>query len=327
MTIALLAYEEAVLSSISGVMDMLGVANRCLADMGQEPFFNLEIISEQTTGNLPLTVPAEIICSLDVHQDSKADLILVPAFNAPPDLILERHDRLTNWLKKQYQSGVEIGSLCFGVYFLAEAGLLNGKDATAHWFAIPDLKLRYPQIKFLPDVLMTDKEGIYTSGGALLSWNLVLYLIEKFHSRELAVMVSKMFNIDLDKGRQSHFSIFQGQRSHGDERILIAQHFIEAHYSQPIPIEQVAAQAHMSKRNFIRKFKEATGNTPIEYIQRVKMEAAKKTLENTDSDMNQVMAEAGYNDLKSFRKVFRQVTGLNPQDYRRKFCRVGTARI
>lgn len=323
--IAILAYEDAVLSSISGALDMLNVANGYLISLGKEPFFNVQLVSDGKS-DVQLSGPAQLHCTQSLAE-ADADIILVPAFNGNADAVLEKNSRNIAWLKEQHEKGKEIASLCFGAYFLAEAGLLSGQSCTSHWLAIPDMRIRYADIDLLPDVLMTDKDGIYTSGGALLSWNLVLYLIEKFVSREVAIGVSKMFNIDLDKGRQSHFTVFNGQRSHDDEGILTAQTFIESNYSGTISVDQIAAQAHMSKRNFIRRFKAATGNTPIEYIQRVKIEAAKKALEKSGGDVNSVMYDAGYNDVKTFRKVFRQVTGMTPQDYRRKFSRVGAAMV
>jgi transcriptional regulator GlxA family with amidase domain len=324
--IAILAYEDAVLSSMSGAVDMLSVANGYLQSLGREPYFNIEIISDNSE-TVRLNGPAQIHCTKTLEDATDADIIVVPAFNSNPDGVLEKNARTIAWLREQYDNGKEIASLCFGAYFLAEAGLLAGKSCTSHWLAIPDLTVRYTDIEFLPDILMTDKDRIYTSGGALLSWNLVLYLIEKFVNREVAIGVSKMFNIDLDKGRQSHFTVFHGQRSHTDEGILAAQAYIESRYSEPISVDQIASQAHMSKRNFIRRFKVATGNTPIEYIQRVKIEAAKKALEGSGGDVNSVMYDAGYNDVKTFRKVFRQVTGMTPQDYRRKFSRVGATMV
>jgi transcriptional regulator GlxA family with amidase domain len=326
-TIAILAYEDAVLSSISGAIDMLNVANGYLMSMGKEPFFNIELVSDGAPKGVQLAVPAQIQCRLSLEEAVDADIILVPAFNGNAEMVLQKNARLVQWVKEQYERGKEIGSLCFGAYFLAEAGLLSGKAATSHWLAIPDMRLRYEDIELLPDALLTDKDGIYTSGGALLSWNLVLYLVEKFVNREVAIGVSKMFNIDLDKGKQAHFTVFHGQRSHSDEAILSSQNFIEASYGEPISVEQIAVKAHMSKRNFIRRFKAATGNTPIEYIQRVKIEAAKKALEKSGGDVNSVMYDAGYNDVKTFRKVFRQVTGMTPQDYRRKFSRVGATMV
>lgn len=324
-TIAILAYEDAVLSSISGALDMLNVANGYLMSTGKEPFFNVRLVSDGKA-DVQLSGPALLHCAQSL-EEADADIILVPAFNGNADAVLGKNSRSIAWLKAQHEAGKEIASLCYGAYFLAEAGLLSGKACTSHWLAIPDMRIRYADIELLPDILMTDKDGIYTSGGALLSWNLVLYMIEKFVSREVAIGVSKMFNIDLDKGAQSHFTVFHGQRSHEDEGILAAQNYIESRYSEPISVDQIAAQAHMSKRNFIRRFKAATGNTPIEYIQRVKIEAAKKSLEKSGGDVNSVMFDAGYNDVKTFRKVFRQVTGMTPQDYRRKFSRVGATMV
>jgi len=320
--IGLLVYEDVVLSSVSGVVDLLMVANGVLQQQGLEPVFDVQLISAQS-GGLALQSPAVLQCNRSLADDVDADVILIPAFNSDPEGVLRRNGAAVEWLKVQYEAGRQLASLCFGAYFLAEAGLLRGKACCSHWLAIPDLQLRYPEVSFLPDTLMTENAGIYTSGGALLSWNLVLYLIEKFGGRDLAIAVSKMFNIDLDRGRQSHFTVFSGQRRHGDAPILKAQDFIEQGYQGSLSVDQVAGQAFMSKRNFIRRFKLATGNTPQEYIQRVKIEAAKKQLENSDSDLTSVMLDAGYNDVKAFRKVFRQVTGMTPQDYRRKFSRVG----
>ena len=324
--IAIVAYEEAVLSSLSGAIDMLTVANGYLQQLGKEPAFRINFVSDGPA-DIRLAVPAQMHCAQSLEQAADADIIIVPAFNGNPDTVLDKHRRLIDWIRGQHAQGKEIASLCYGAYFLAEAGLLSGKTCTSHWLALPDMRVRYPDIDFLPDILMTDSDGIYTSGGALLSWNLVLYLVEKFCSREVAIGVSKMFNIDLDRGRQSHFTVFHGQRSHNDEPIIAAQNFIEARYGDTISVDQIAAQAHMSKRNFIRRFKTATGNTPIEYIQRVKIEAAKKALEKSGTDVNSVMYDAGYNDVKTFRKVFRQVTGMTPQDYRRKFSRVGATMV
>lgn len=324
--IGLLVYEEAVLSSVSGAVDMLLVANGVLLQQGLDPAFEVQLISA-VAGIVSLQAPASFQCTRSLSDDVDADIILVPAFNTDPEQVLTRNGAAVEWLKAQHEAGREVASLCFGAYFLAEAGLLRGKSCCSHWMAIPDLQLRYPDVRFLPDTLMTEHDGVYTSGGALLSWNLVLYIIEKFGGRDLAIAVSKMFNIDLDRGRQSHFTVFNGQRRHGDASILQAQDFIEARYMGSLSVEQIAGQAFMSKRNFIRRFKLATGNTPLEYIQRVKMEAAKKQLENSDADLTSVMLDAGYNDMKAFRKVFRQVTGMTPQDYRRKFSRVGGAMV
>lgn len=319
-TVSLLIYEDAILSSLSGVMDMLLGVNRYMAEMGREPAFNLELVSEKMK-NIQLHSPAQFICYKTIEEVKHTDLILAPAFEGDPTVVLRKNKAMINWLSTMHACGTEVASLCFGSYFLAEAGLLQGKSCTSHWMALEDMRRRYPDITILPDSVMTDQEGIYTSGGAFISLNLVLYLIEKFCGREASIWTSKMFSIDMDRVNQAHFAVFQGQRRHEDEDILKAQAFIEQHYDQQISVEQIAEQANMSKRNFIRRFKVATQNTPLEYLQRVKIESAKKELEKNTQNISTLMYNAGYNDLKTFRQVFKRITGLTPQDYRRKYCR------
>lgn len=322
--ISLLVYEDAVLSSVSGAVDLLTATNGYLQQMGRPPAFELELVSDKIK-NIQLNVPAQFICAKTLTEVTDTDLIIVPAFSINPDEALMKNAGIIDWLKTMRARGTEIASLCFGSYFLAEAGLLAGKSCTSHWLALDDMQRRYTDVKVLTDSVMTDREGIYTSGGALLSWNLILYLVEKFCGRDISIGVSRMFNIDLDRFSQSHFVVFQGQRQHEDEAILKAQTFIEQNFHLPISVEQVAQQTNMSTRNFIRRFKNATQNTPLEYLQRVKIESAKKALEKNTDNVGELMYDAGYNDVKTFRKVFKQITGLTPQAYRRKYSRDGAA--
>jgi transcriptional regulator GlxA family with amidase domain len=321
-TISLLVYEDAVLSSISGAIDLLMATNGYVQRLGRPAAFRLELVSESVK-NIQLNVPAQLICTKTFADMTDTDLILVPAFYVTPDQALSKNAGAINWLKTERANGTEIGSLCMGSYFLAEAGILSGKACTSHWSVIDDMQRRYADVDVLTDVVITDRDGIYTSGGALLSWNLILYLIEKFCGREVSIGVSRLFNIDLDRTSQLYFAVFQGQRQHDDQPILNAQTFIEAHYHEPILVEQIAEQANMSKRNFIRRFKQATHNTPLEYLQRVRVESAKKALETNTDDITSLMYNAGYNDPKTFRSVFRQITGLTPQDYRKKYSQAG----
>lgn len=319
-TVSLLIYEDAILSSVSSVMDMLLEVNRYMTEMGREPAFKLELVSEKVK-NIQLHVPAQFICYKTIDEVKQTDLILAPAFQGDPTAVLRKNKPIIEWLHFMHACGTEVASLCLGSYFLAEAGLLKGKSCTSHWMALEDMRSRYPDINVLPDRVMTDQDGIYTSGGAFISLNLVLYLIEKFCGREVSIWTSKMFSIDMDRVNQAHFAVFQGQRRHEDEDILKAQAFIEQHYDQQISVEQIAEQANMSKRNFIRRFKVATQNTPLEYLQRVKIESAKKELEKNTQNISTLMYNAGYNDLKTFRQVFKRITGLTPQEYRKKYCR------
>ena len=171
-------------------------------------------------------------------------------------------------------------------------------------------------------MVITDQGGIYTSGGAFSSIKLVLYLIEKFCGRAAALWISKRFSVDIDQISQAHFAVFTGQHQHKDSEILKSQLYIEQHYSTDIGIEEVSAQCNTGKRNFVRRFKAATNNTPIEYLQRVRVEAAKKALEDKDWPLDEVMGAAGYKDMKTFRMIFKRITGLSPRDYRKKYSRV-----
>lgn len=318
--IALLVYEDAVLSALSGAVDIFIGTNRLVEGLGEPAPFELELVSEKA-GDIQLFAPARFICHKTLSEVGSTDLVIVPAFNGDAGSVLEKNRGLVDWVSAMKAQGAEVASLCFGSYFLAEAGLLSGRSCTSHWLAIPDMQQRYQDINLMPDMVITDQEGVYTSGGAFSSLNLILYLVEKFCGREIGVQVSKIFSIDIDRVNQSHFSVFQGQHRHEDGEILEAQKYIEKNYHTQVSVEDIAERSNMSKRNFIRRFKNATQNTPLEYLQRVKIEAAKKALERSAESINSVIYDVGYNDLKTFRKIFKRVTGLTPQDYRRKYSR------
>lgn len=169
------------------------------------------------------------------------------------------------------------------------------------------------------DQIITDENGIYTSGGAFSSANLILYLIEKYAGREMAVHCAKIFQVDIDRKSQSPFIIFEGQKDHKDERVKEAQEFIEKNYREKITVTQLTDKLAVSRRTLERRFKKATSNTLVEYIQRVKVEAVKKYLESGRKNVNELMYEVGYSDTKAFRNVFRRYTGLSPVEYRNKY--------
>lgn len=318
--ISLLVYEDAVLSALSGPLDILVGTNRFLDGSGQPSAFEVELVSEKLK-NIQLRLPAQFICQKTLAEATATDLIIAPAFNGEPEAVLAKNRALVDWIGAMHRSGAEVASLCYGSYFLAEAGLLAGKSCTSHWQTVDDMQQRYPEAKVLPDAVITDQEGVYTSGGAFSSLNLLLYLVEKFCGREVSIQISKLFSVDMDRVSQAHFAVFQGQRDHEDEEILKAQTYIEQHYDAQISIEDVAAQIPMSRRNFVRRFKKATHNTPLEYLQRVKVEAAKKGLETSTQNISTLMYDVGYNDAKTFREVFKRFTGLTPQAYRKKYSR------
>ena len=177
----------------------------------------------------------------------------------------------------------------------------------------------FPNINLQTDKLITVEQGIYTNGGAYSFLNLILFLVEKYFDRQTAIYCSKVFQIDIDRTSQSPFFIFQAQKNHGDELVCQAQTYIEENLSEKISFEELASKLAISRRNFDRRFIKATGNTPVEYLQRVKVEVAKKTLEKGRKSIFEVMNEVGYSDDKAFREVFKKITGLSPLDYRAKY--------
>ncbi len=319
--IALVIHEDATLSTITGAMDMFIHTNGLYRQTGKSQPFKLIIAGEKPNNNL-FQINPQFVSYCQLSDLIKPDLIIVPAFYGDRDVMLKKHRDLVDWISTKYKNGSEIASLCSGIYFLAEAGLLPGRSCTAHWNDMEDIIRRYPDVNFLSDMVITDQEGIYTSGGAFSSLNLILYIIDKFCGRQVGIWASKMFSLDMDRISQSHFAVFKGQKQHKDTDILKAQAYIEENHHLALNMDDVACRSNMSKRNFIRRFKKATQNTPFEYLQRVKIEAAKRALENGSQNINLLMYDAGYNDIKTFREVFKKITGLTPQDYRRKYSRV-----
>ena len=319
-TISLLLHEDVYASAIGGVIDLLTGTNEYLRESGRPEAFRLELVAERAN-NIQLDVPAQFICYTTIDKVVPSQLVIIPGFKGDIDPILRKYGDVVRWIAQMHRGGAEIASMCVGSFFLAEAGLLDGKAATSHWAAAGEMQRRYPRVRVQSDRIITDQEGVYTSGGAFSALKLILYLIEKFCGRETALVVSKRYSIEIDYGGQAHFAVFSGQRQHGDEEILRSQSFIEEHYASDLSMEQVSALCHTGKRNFIRRFKAATHNTPIEYLQRVRVEAAKKVLENEDCSLDEVMDRAGYEDIKTFRMVFKRLTGLSPRDYRKRYSR------
>ncbi len=254
-----------------------------------------------------------------IEDVKKTDLIIIPAIHNEQKEGIERNRRFIPWITDHYNNGAELASFCIGAYLLAATGLLKGKKCATHWAHANNFRQMYPDVDLVDDRIMTAEDGIYTSGGAYSYLNLLLYLIEKNAGREAAIMASKMFMIDIDKESQSPFIIFEGQKDHGDKQVMEAQKIIEGSYSDKMTVDDIADEVALSRRSLERRFKKATTNTVVEYIQRVKVEAAKKQLESGQTSVSEVMYDVGYADAKAFRNVFRKMTGITPFEYRKKF--------
>lgn len=248
------------------------------------------------------------------------DLILIPAFTSGSMAdCLNSNISIIPWLNQQYLNNAKIASFCTGAFLLAASGLLNGKMATTHVMATSDFKKIFPEVLLQENNVITDDQGIYTSGGATSSFHLMLYLIESFCGREIAIKISKFFAIDMDRNIQSYFSSFKPGKIHDDKIILMVQEKMEAEYNKISTVDELINDLPVSRRNFLRRFKNATGVTPIDYLQKIRIEAAKKILETSNNSITEAMMDVGYSDVKAFRQLFRRITGLTPRSYQEKF--------
>jgi transcriptional regulator GlxA family with amidase domain len=223
------------------------------------------------------------------------------------------------WIGGQYRNGAEVASMCTGAFMLASAGLLAGRNCATHWSAADMFRSKFPDVNLQADTLITDENGIYTNGGAYSFLNLVIYLVEKYFDRQTAIYCSKIFQVEMDRQSQSEFVIFKGQKGHGDDMVKNAQTYLETNLREKISVDELCSMFAVSRRNFDRRFIKATGNTPLEYSQRVRIEIAKKAFETTRKTINEVMYEVGYSDDKAFREVFKKFTSMSPIGYKRKY--------
>lgn len=256
---------------------------------------------------------------VNINEIRKTDVIVIPSLNHHYETTVKRNKAMIDWINIQYNKGAEVASICTGAFLLAASGILDGKSCSTHWSAAGDLRMKFPAIDLKMDKLITDENGIYTNGGAFSFLNLVIYLIEKFYDRETAIYCAKVFQIEMDRKSQLSFVIFKGQKQHRDDLVKVAQEYIERHPHEKISIEELSSKLSVGRRNFDRRFIKATGDTPLEYSQRVKIESAKRALENSLKTVHEVMYEVGYSDTKAFREVFRKITGLSPMEYRNKY--------
>ncbi|HPI11193.1 MAG TPA: helix-turn-helix domain-containing protein [Catalimonadaceae bacterium] len=308
------------LSSIVGAYKILSRANSLWQERGKDPVFQIQLAGLQTEVDF-----YDGLFSVKPHTHvsaiSRTDLILIPSLNHNFELAIRENTEMIDWIRSQYRLGAELASICTGAFFLAETGILNGKSCSTHWSAADVFRSRFTEVRLQPDRLITDENGIYTNGGAYSFLQLMLYLVEKYFDRETAILCSKIFQIDMDRQSQSSFIIFSGQKKHNDELVKKVQDYLESNVQEKWSVEELSSRFALGRRTFDRRFSKATGNSLIEYAQRVKIEAAKKALESTRKTVQEIMYDVGYSDLKAFREVFRKVTGVSPVEYKMKWGR------
>ncbi len=306
------------LSSIVGAYKIFTRANEYWKESGRKEVFNIQLagISKEVEfyEGLFTVKPHTNILAI-----KNTNLIIIPSLNHNYEKSVEGNKQLIDWIAKQYKAGTEVASICTGAFILASTGLLDGRSCSTHWAVADNFRAMFPKVNLQTDLLITDENGIYTNGGAYSFLNLMLYLVEKYYDRQTAIFCSKVFQIEMDRNSQSAFTIFSGQKRHGDEMVINAQQYIESKTQEKISVEHLSSSFSVGRRTFDRRFIKATGNTPLEYAQRVKIESAKKSLEMSRKTINEVMYEVGYSDVKAFREVFRRITGMSPLEYRGRY--------
>ena len=306
------------IACIVGSYEIFTSANSYWKKSGKKELFTIELagVSKKSEfDNGLLTVKPHT----NISAVSKSNLIIIPSLTPNYQKALRGNKLLVDWIEQQYKQGAEIASMCTGTFMLASAGLLDGKNCSTHWSSADTFRALFPKVNLLADQLITDENGIYTNGGAYSFLNLIIYLVEKYYDRQTAIYCSKIFQVEIDRNSQSAFAIFTGQKLHGDEMVEKAQAYIESKVDEKISVENLSSRFAVGRRNFDRRFIKATGNTPVEYSQRVKIEVAKKALETSRKTINEVMYEVGYADVKAFREVFKKITGVSPLEYRGKY--------
>ncbi len=317
-SVSILVPETAVVEAVADPYYIFKAVNEFLQASGREPLFEVQFVGLSRDVKLAG-------CAFTVHVDKllknvgSTDLVLIPALSGDLTTAIQANWEFIPWIVKQYEKGTEVASLCLGAFLLASTGLLEGKKCSTHWNFTNEFRTMFPGVELVDGGIITEEQGLYSSGGAASYWNLLLYLIEKYTDRDTAILASKYFAIDIDRDSQSAFTMFNGQKAHEDDEILNAQEFIEENYTERITVDDLAKQFAIGRRSFERRFKKATNNSTIEYIQRVKIEAAKRSFESSRKNITEVMYDVGYTDTKAFRTVFKKITGLTPVEYRNKY--------
>jgi transcriptional regulator GlxA family with amidase domain len=301
-------------------MEILNTAGRlhATATGALEPFFRVQLLS--LGANPVITANGfPVQCHASMASVERTGLVIIPAFDGDVETQLAANAACVPWVRTMHERGADVASICTGAFVLAEAGLLEGKTATTHWIAQDAFRRRYPGIRLARDQIVVDHGRVCTSGGATSFLTLTAYLVEKYCGSETAHTVAKLFLIDINKGPQTAYAIFSSQKNHGDEAVRQAQELMETAETGGLSVAELARRVAMSKRNFIRRFKGATGNTPLEYMQRVRIETAKHALEKGGESVDQIASRTGYEDPGSFRAIFKRVTGVSPTEYRKRY--------
>ena len=263
--------------------------------------------------------PIHIQPDLALAAVRKTDLIFIPTTGLHIDDVVERYAAVAPWLRRWHKRGAAIASVCTGVGLVAATGLLDGRRATTHWALADRFRAKYPKVKWMPELMVTEDRGFYCGGGVHAALDLSLYLVEKFCGHDVAMQSAKAMLIETPRAWQSGFAIVPLKTEHSDDAISTAQEWLHENFHQTFPLDVPARRVGMSSRNFVRRFKQATGDSPLIYLQKLRIAAAKRLLESDHRTMQEISDAVGYQDVAFFRQLFQRHAGVSPSAYRRSF--------
>lgn len=321
--VSLVALPDAVVSTLSGIYDVMnGVALMGLAPKGARAPFRVEIVGERA-GPLQLAsgIPTNVQRPIDTLDAT--DIVIVPSvLLGPSGWRTGRYPRLVEWLTRMHDRGALLCSACSGIFLLAETALFNGRDATVHFGYARAFATTYPDVAIHPErvLVISGRREELVSSGASMSWHdLVLYLIARYAGATVAQEVARAFALQWHQDGLTPFIVFEGRADHGDAEIQAAQQWLSRHFSVASPVEEMIKRSKLAERTFKRRFAAATGLAPIAYVQRLRIEDAKRRLERTDAPIDEISWRVGYEDPAFFRRLFKRTTGLAPGAYRKRF--------
>ena len=249
----------------------------------------------------------------------KTEIIFIPSTGPSLDDVVERNAEVLPWLRRWHKRGAAIASVCSGVGLMAASGMLDGRRATTHWGLAEDFRRKYPKVRWMPELMLTEDGGFYCGGGVNASLDLSLYLVERFCGHDVAMQTAKALLIETPRAWQAGFGIVPLRTQHSDDSISSAQEWLHQNFHLNFPLEAPARHAGMSPRNFVRRFKRATGDSPLIYLQKLRVAAAKRLLEGDHRGIQEISGGVGYQDVAFFRKIFERHTGVSPSAYRQRF--------
>lgn len=322
-TVTILGFAQAYASAITGVLDLFALAgvswDRLHGNQARRHFRTqlASLRGEPVRCINHITLDSH----LPIESVTKTDLLLIPTIGGPIESVLADNQALLPHIRRLYAAGSDVASNCSGAFFLAEAGLLDGRPATTHWGYADKFRDRYPAVNLQAEKLITEQDRIACSGGGMAWFDLSLSLIERYCGHDVAIRTAKTHLLDLSRNTQAAYAQLRPRKYHQDPAILAVQDAMERRYAECLRMEQLAKEQHLSSRTLIRRFRLATGQTPLQYLQDLRIEAAKHHLESSAEPIERIIQKVGYEDQSSFTRLFRQATGLTPSQYRRRFSR------